>query len=299
MRCSLLPMRNPSNNRGGRPSKGSRRLMTTRLPIELADAIDAEAQLLDRTRSDYLAEHLAATHERLRSRDVSAGIEPPQTTPRTQPPPRPAQLRPEGVLSMAETDGVDVLHRLRAAVERSGLDSVEFGSALGVSVVRFREYLSDARTVPAHLLFRAERVASGLSAARAAGLTTAVDVSRRVAGQVRRAEVRQAIETCAVGWRDLEACHTRHIEALDAWEAIPPSTGQQDWDVIVAALVRQVFRSHDRQPPAWADRRARRLPRPRVLGSGWRSQEEIRATTPPWLSTLRVYLSTEDLGEGR
>ncbi|MGZ4524769.1 MAG: hypothetical protein ACXVXO_15380 [Mycobacteriaceae bacterium] len=47
---------------GGRPSKGDRAPLLTRPPIELAQAVRAEAERLDLSYSDYIANILAAAH---------------------------------------------------------------------------------------------------------------------------------------------------------------------------------------------------------------------------------------------
>lgn len=47
---------------GGRPSKGDRAPLLTRPPLELAQAVRAEAERLDLSYSDYIANILAATH---------------------------------------------------------------------------------------------------------------------------------------------------------------------------------------------------------------------------------------------
>jgi len=48
-------------NAGGRPHKGDRKLFSTRLPQDLAELMSAEADELDLTYSDYLA-NLVAEH---------------------------------------------------------------------------------------------------------------------------------------------------------------------------------------------------------------------------------------------
>jgi hypothetical protein len=52
--------RRPSS--GGRPSKGNRRPLLTRPPAALADAVRAEAERLDLSYSDYVANVLAEKH---------------------------------------------------------------------------------------------------------------------------------------------------------------------------------------------------------------------------------------------
>ena len=47
---------------GGRPSKGIREQLLTRAPSDLAQAVRDEAERLDLTYSDYIANVLAAAH---------------------------------------------------------------------------------------------------------------------------------------------------------------------------------------------------------------------------------------------
>ncbi len=47
---------------GGRPSKGRRAPLLTRPPAALAEAVRAEAERLDMTYSDYIANVLAEKH---------------------------------------------------------------------------------------------------------------------------------------------------------------------------------------------------------------------------------------------
>ena len=47
---------------GGRPSKGAREQLLTRAPTGLAQAVRDEAERLDLTYSDYIANVLAAAH---------------------------------------------------------------------------------------------------------------------------------------------------------------------------------------------------------------------------------------------
>ncbi len=47
---------------GGRPSKGERVPLLTRTPLELARAVRGEAERLDLSYSDYIANVLAAAH---------------------------------------------------------------------------------------------------------------------------------------------------------------------------------------------------------------------------------------------
>ncbi len=47
---------------GGRPSKGERAQLLTRPPLPLAQAVRAEAERLDLSYSDYIANILAAAH---------------------------------------------------------------------------------------------------------------------------------------------------------------------------------------------------------------------------------------------
>ncbi len=55
-----LMTRRPAS--GGRPSKGVREQLLTRAPADLAQAVRDEAERLDLTYSDYIANVLAAAH---------------------------------------------------------------------------------------------------------------------------------------------------------------------------------------------------------------------------------------------
>jgi len=59
-RHHFLMARHPAQ--GGRPSKGDRALLLTRPPIELAQAVRAEAERQNLSYSDYIANVLAAAH---------------------------------------------------------------------------------------------------------------------------------------------------------------------------------------------------------------------------------------------
>ena len=48
--------------RGGRPSKGNRRLLGSRVPLGLADDVEQAAERLGMSISDYLADLIASAH---------------------------------------------------------------------------------------------------------------------------------------------------------------------------------------------------------------------------------------------
>lgn len=78
-----------------------------------------------------------------------------------------------------------------------------------------------------------------------------------------------------------------------AWEAIPDTTGSDEWDVFLAALADHEFEYAGLAAPPWTDRPP--LTAPWTLDSPRLSVAQIRDRTPEWLARRQIFVNPHDL----
>ncbi len=78
-----------------------------------------------------------------------------------------------------------------------------------------------------------------------------------------------------------------------AWEAIPDTTGSDEWDVFLAALAGHEFEYAGLAAPPWTDRSP--LAAPWTLDSPRLSAEQVRDRTPEWLAKRHIFVNPRDL----
>jgi transcriptional regulator with XRE-family HTH domain len=192
-----------------------------------------------------------------------------------------------------DQDTKAVVERLDAAVARTGLSMRQFAHALGTSPSRFSSYGSGKVAPSAAFLIRAERIAHALEQARLAGVPSVIDAF----DSIRRAASKGDDDwtyTLSLEARDrLRDILRRRRSLAPAWEAQPPSTVEDRWTTLVAALVSQEFVEAGLPTPRWAD--ARRLDVEWVLDTPRLSAREVKRQTPQWLAARNIFIAEKDL----
>lgn len=178
----------------------------------------------------------------------------------------------------------------------SGLTAAEFARAVGTSASRWSTYRS-GRTVPAATFYlRALRIGAGLRAAGEAGRMTP-PLTARV--------MREALERGGEIWAFKMAVQARDDvhelldssdapPAVDAWDARPGSTGREEWDTLLAALIEHEFVDRGRRPPGWTAEYPQ-ASADWLLENPFFDENEIREQTPEWLARRRIFVSERDL----
>jgi len=191
----------------------------------------------------------------------------------------------------AVTDG------LAQALADSGLTQADFATALGTSASRFSTYLSGKIDPSASFYLRALRLAQALRGARALGLMTPQSTAREVRRSLRKHDDIRALKMTLQARDHLHTllhdadAHTE--EATSAWTSTPRSTGERKWDAFFAALTEHEFTSANHEPPAWTSTDTN--DDPLLVKSLLLSDDEVRASTPEWLSRHGVYAAERDL----
>lgn len=130
----------------------------------------------------------------------------------------------------------------------------------------------------ATLYLRALRIADGLTRARTHGLMSAPDTAAAIRDAVRAGDDDWAWRMLLQGRDHLRLMLGEHPEAIGAWEAIPKSTGQVEWDTLLAAITRQTLSEGAAAMPDWTD--------PSSLDTPWMPEhplltaDEVIARTP-------------------
>lgn len=83
------------------------------------------------------------------------------------------------------------------------------------------------------------------------------------------------------------------VGLLGAWEAIPDTTGSDEWDLFLAALVDHEFEYAGLAAPPWTDRPP--LASSWTLDSPRLSVAQIRDRTPEWLAKRQIFVNARDL----
>lgn len=194
---------------------------------------------------------------------------------------------------MLDQDTRAVTEALDAAQARSGLGKAEFARALGTSPSRYSTYRTGKVAPTAAFLARARRIAGVLARANEQGVPS----STQAAQAIRRARQERGdlwAFTLALEARDrLADIIERRPELADAWEA-KPTTGDDRWDTLFAAIVAHTFAEYDRPAPKWSEGRK--------LAEAWMPVESIRYRpaeakehTPDWLAERNIFVAARDL----
>lgn len=284
------------SSKGGRPSRGERASIMTRMPHALKERIVEEAAALGLTSSDFL--------QLLAARALAVPfVWPAAREDRASDP----QIRDHAAQTGADRldrhlddgrDEVAALAEFESAAELATLSPRAFAASLEVSSTRLAAYRSGAAVMSAGDLLRAKRIGSALAQASergwqappAAGLT----VSHAVAFNDPVAAFRACL-SARDGLREAFATRT----AVDAWEAAPYSPMDPTWTTLLAALVDREHEVHDHRPPRWTMRPQLFLREPWAPPTGTsRPAHEVRRLTPGWLAARGVYVAAGDLDDG-
>jgi transcriptional regulator with XRE-family HTH domain len=192
-----------------------------------------------------------------------------------------------------DADTCEVTEALDAALTDSGLSQDAFAAALGTSASRLSTYRSGKVIPSATLFLRALRLARSLSDAREKGLMTAPRAGAEIAQALREDDETWAFKMALQGRDHLRIILQRLPALAAAWEAAPRSTGQAEWDTLLAALTAHEFEAAGRPAPEWTT--GRRLDAAWVLDSPRLDEQRIRERTPPWLAARGVYINERDL----
>lgn len=193
-----------------------------------------------------------------------------------------------------DIDRQATLDGLTRALTDSGLSQSEFAYALGTSGSRFSTYRT-GRTMPtAAFYLRAQRIGASLRLVRSRGWMTPPLAADAIAAGLTDNDEMWAYKM-ALQARD----HLRELLVADAarfsaaWEAIPRSSGDQRWDVLLAGLTAHEFESAGMTAPPWAQHA--RMDDDWLLASPLLDDDEVRRATPGWLSERNVYIAARDL----
>lgn len=188
-----------------------------------------------------------------------------------------------------------VTEGLTQALADSGLTQADFAAALGTSASRFSTYLSGKIDPSASFYLRALRLAEALRAARALGLMSPQSTAREVRRSLRKHDGIRALKMTLQARDHLRTLlHEPDADAAtSAWTSTPRSTGDRQWDAFFAALIEHEFTSANYEPPAWTSTDTN--DDPLLVKSLLLSDEEVRASTPEWLSRHGVYAAERDL----
>jgi transcriptional regulator with XRE-family HTH domain len=196
-----------------------------------------------------------------------------------------------------DEDAVAVVEGLERALSDSGLTQADFAAALGTSAPRFSAYRA-GKTMPSAAFFvRAQRLASGLTAARDRGWMTPQSTAKAISRAARSGDDLWALKMALQARDQLRELLRTDDPAVVAWSAAPRSTGDRRWDALLAALARHEFERAGRESLRWAARSSLRLGADEewTLRSLLLDDDEVRAATPVWLAEYGVYAAERDL----
>ncbi len=192
-----------------------------------------------------------------------------------------------------DQDTQAVSERLGAAVAKSGLSMRQFAHALGTSPSRFSSYRSGKVAPAAAFLLRAERTANALGQARRDNIPTVIDAIDSIRRAASKGDDDWTYALCLEARDRLRDILRRRKSLAAAWEAQPPSTVEDRWKTLVAALVSHEFVEAGLPAPRWAA--AVKLNREWVLDTPRLSDDEIRLQTPEWLAERNIFIAEKDL----
>ncbi|GAB3940198.1 hypothetical protein GCM10029976_057520 [Kribbella albertanoniae] len=189
-----------------------------------------------------------------------------------------------------DKDSRTVAELLNRALVESGLSQVAFATALGTSASRFSTYRSGRTKPTAQFFLRAGRIARALQAAREYRIMTALDT----ATAIREATDEDWAWRMLLQGRDhLRLLLARHDGSEAAWEAAPSTTGQANFDTLLAVLTAHEFAAAGEDPPQWTNVEA--LPDPWVPTHPFLEHNEIIEQTPDYLAQANVFIPARDL----
>lgn len=184
---------------------------------------------------------------------------------------------------------------MRQAVADSGLSQAGFARAMGTSAGRFSTYLTGGTVPSASVYLRAMRLGKGLrDAGERSWLTPIVAIGG----------IREALADGDRSWalRLVLQCRDHLGRVLDgdrrlgaAWEADPGSTGFEEWDRLLAAVVGHEFETRELSSPAWTRRTVATADGQWLFGSPFFTADEVRAATPSWFSERGIFIAGRDL----
>lgn len=191
-----------------------------------------------------------------------------------------------------DADTLAVTERITAAINRSGLSTRAFASALGTSASRLSAYRHGKTAPTATFLIRAERIADGLANARDQHLPNALDAADALRATEKKGDDSRTLALILEARDRLRETLASRPDAAAAWEA-RPALQQQHWDVLFAALIGHEFEAAGRPAPAWTlGLKARTAT---VIESLRYDDAEVRAQTPEWLAARNIYATPRDL----
>lgn len=182
---------------------------------------------------------------------------------------------------------------LNDALARSGLSQRAFAIALGTSGSRVSTYRAGKVAPSAPLYLRALRISRSLEGARQSGWMTAPLAAAAIADALAERDEVWAFKLALQARDHLRELLSADVGLAGAWEAIPESTGSDEWDLFLAALVDHEFEYAGLPAPAWTDQPP--LAAPWTLDSPRMSAEQIRDRTPEWLAKRRIFVNPHDL----
>lgn len=195
---------------------------------------------------------------------------------------------------MLDIDTLAVVDALDEARRMSGLDQGAFARALSTSPSRYSTYRSGGTAPSAAFLMRARRIATGLRRATELGVASSLTAA---------ASIEAALDAKGEDWafalvleaRDrLADTFSFRPDTLAAWEAAPTMRDAR-WGAFLAAIVAHAFEAHGQVPPRWTQRHAE-LPVDWFPVESIRlAPEEVRRTTPAWLSSRRIFVAERDM----
>lgn len=190
-----------------------------------------------------------------------------------------------------------VIDGLDRALAESGLNQAEFAAALGTSAPRFSAYRAGTTAPSAAFYLRALRLSASLRAASEQGWMTPPSTSRQVRRALRQGDDLWALKMALQGRDQLRELLHQNDAAATAWASAPRTTGERAWDAFLAALTEHEFEAADREAPSWTEDDRNRLGADEewTLPSLLLDEDEVRASTPAWLSKHGVYAAERDL----
>lgn len=76
------------------------------------------------------------------------------------------------------------------------------------------------------------------------------------------------------------------------WDA-EPSTGEAQWDALLAAFTEHCLEESGRPAPSWTSKHA--LTKAWTLDTPRMSEAQIQADTPDWLTKYNIFIAKKDL----
>lgn len=189
-----------------------------------------------------------------------------------------------------EDERAAIAGAMRASLSSADTTQADFARLIGTSATRLSTYLSGTTIPSAAMYLRALRMGTALEGLRRRGLMTpdaaAHEVNRALAGADQDFALRMILQARD----DLRLAVSESPDLRRAWDRRTTRITDDRFDTLFRVIIGHELKG---QEPAWT--REARLDVDWVFPDPFRDEVAIRAQTPAWLHSARIYIAERGL----